>query len=533
MDSKKKEQEAAAAELEAYLNKTRPKNLAEGVTSGVENVIQGAVGVVGSVVLTPVVGLAAGYKQAGILGSAVGLVSGAVAGVVGGVASATGGVVKGAAQIIRGVASVPQSIIAPSHGKWWNDIDGKWVETNLKNEADIISKVPNDDSDILGEKSSETVDTKTEDFQDPKVKDPFYYEVLGVATDSDQAKIKRQYYLLARKCHPDKVGDDQKAVDKFQNISEAYQVLSDPELRSIYDRDGRDGLTADKTSAAQLQNQPDPAILFAFLFGSDQFSDYIGRLAAATSALIGGNISIKDARKLQVRRCTRLALKLVQRIESWVGENDTKSAETAWKVKAEELRKASFGHQLVYLLGQVYSLAATQFLGSFESGIGMPSISKWAKGESAKFQKNRAVGKAQVDTLNAALKATKLGKEAEAELARARTEAERNAIAQDLAKEQLSVVLQIMWTMTAVDVTSTLYEVCQMVFFDKAVSDKSILKQRAEAVQRLGKVFMACPAVEGKHDPTKVYAEAAFAAMLETVKRKEDASFKAGFRGFK
>ena len=90
---------------------------------------------------------------------------------------------------------------------------------------------------------------------------------------------------MARKYHPDKVAkDDKEAADKFKDIAEAYQVLSDPELRAKYNKEGKDGLSADRTDVADSPNQADPAILFAFLFCSDKFGDYVGRLAMATSA---------------------------------------------------------------------------------------------------------------------------------------------------------------------------------------------------------------------------------------------------------
>lgn len=533
-EAKKKDHEESAAELEAYLNKTRPRNLVEGVTAGVGNVLEGAIGGVGAIVLTPVVGMAGGYKSVGILGGIFGLVGGAVVGVVGGVAAAVVGALKGTSQIIRGLAAVPQSIIAPRQGKWWNDIDGKWTVTNLKTEAGAISRWPTDDSDILGDKASEKIDDITGEFQDATVKDTFYYEVLGVTTDADRSKIKRQYYLLAKKYHPDKVGEEEvKDVAKtFQDISEAYQVLSDCELRAIYDREGINGLTADKTSMARVDNQPDPTILFAFLFGSDKFGEYIGRLAAATSALVGDDISIQLARKLQVRRCTRIAVNLAKKMEPWANgeaENCTK----VWEKQAEELSKASFGYRLVVLIGEVYSLSATQFLGSLDSGIGMPSIAKWVKGKGAKCEKSYAVGKAQADALSAVINTAKVTQDAEAAISQARTEEEKNCIAEGLAKDQLSVMLQIMWTMTTVDITSTIHEACQMLFFDKAVEDKSVLKKRAKGVRKLGEIFMSTPAVDRNDDPTKIYEEAAFAAMVETIKRKEESNFRASFSSFK
>jgi hypothetical protein len=528
--AQRQEQDEAAAELEAYFNKTRPRNLAEGLTNGVGNVLSGAIGTVGSVVLMPVVGMAAGYEKGGVLGSAVGLVGGAVAGVVGGAMSAVGGILKGTSQIVRGVVSVPKSISGPMKGMWWNDIDGKWVETNLEKEAIALSIVPEDDNDILGDKASEKVDTTPHEFHDPHVKDPFYYDVLGVSSDANAAKIKRQYYLLARKYHPDKVGNDRDAAEMFKNISEAYQVLADPDLRAIYDREGLDGLTADKTSAAYVENQPDPTILFAFLFGSDKFYDYIGRLAVATSALIGTDIPIKDARKLQIRRCTRIAIKLAKKLDAWISPDyDNKYVMFQWKEEARALSEASYGHELVILIGNVYSLSATQFLGSLDSGIGMPSITKWVKAQSAKFRESQNGAKAQMTTLQATLSTMKKTKDAETAMSAAKTQAERNAIAEEMAKEHLAVMLQVMWTMTAVDITSTLHEAIQMVLFDRSI-DKAASKRRAKGIRKLGEIFMACPAVHGENDPAKLYEEAAFAAMIETVKRKEDSAFRASFK---
>lgn len=85
------EREKAQADLEQILNTSRPKNLQQGLQTGVGNILSGAVGAVGVAVLLPTVGMAMGGKKGGIVGASVGLVGGAVAGALGAAALAVGG----------------------------------------------------------------------------------------------------------------------------------------------------------------------------------------------------------------------------------------------------------------------------------------------------------------------------------------------------------------------------------------------------------------------------------------------------------
>jgi len=65
-----------------------------------------------------------------------------------------------------------------------------------------------------------------------------YYEVLGVNRNASDGEIKKSFRRLAKQYHPDANPDDPNSAEKFKGIGEAYQVLSDPEKRQLYDRYG-------------------------------------------------------------------------------------------------------------------------------------------------------------------------------------------------------------------------------------------------------------------------------------------------------
>jgi DnaJ-class molecular chaperone len=69
-----------------------------------------------------------------------------------------------------------------------------------------------------------------------------YYEVLGVQRGASDVELKRSFRKLARELHPDVNAHDPEAEEKFKAAAEAYEVLSDPEQRQVYDRFGHEGL---------------------------------------------------------------------------------------------------------------------------------------------------------------------------------------------------------------------------------------------------------------------------------------------------
>ena len=99
-----------------------------------------------------------------------------------------------------------------------------------------------------------------------------YYEVLGVAKTASADEIKKAFRQLAAKYHPDKNPEDQKAAEeKFKEVAEAYEALSDADKRKRYDQFGHDGLRGTTMHSYQGQSFEDVFSAFGDLFGGDLF----------------------------------------------------------------------------------------------------------------------------------------------------------------------------------------------------------------------------------------------------------------------
>ena len=83
-----------------------------------------------------------------------------------------------------------------------------------------------------------------------------YYETLGVSRNAEQDDIKRAYRKLARKYHPD-VNKDAGAEETFKEVSRAYEVLSEPEMRARYDRFGEAGVGGAAAAGSGFQDFQD------------------------------------------------------------------------------------------------------------------------------------------------------------------------------------------------------------------------------------------------------------------------------------
>lgn len=473
-----------------------------------------------------------------------------VLGVLGGVGMVVGGTVSGVYQIGRGLVNTPSSVANSAQGLYWDEEKRCWINYLLPDEAREILHVTDEEYTKLLEaawaaqlngESAPAVnleDVKVKEAK--KVADTTYYDLLGVSPSASSAEIKKAYYLKAREHHPDRLASillsvevgmdnnrlllirrpgDPEAHATFQKIGQAYQILSDENLRANYDSNGM--------GEVEKQVSLDSNTLYAMIFGSEKFEPLIGELQITSQFQLmqqqqqmqdesseGGEA--KDVTKAsyihqklsafkQKRRIVQCAVNLAEKLKPYVDSDGNKDYFIASLTdEIQELSSSAFGCTLLRTIGSAYVEHGNSELNTMSSLA--RQFNKTARGVSTGYTLAReglsaALTAGEVSKIQrkaaAAAGSTESGK-SDGDANRPSEQAEPNI---SLSPEDEALLMKkmeklsghmfaVIWYVTEMDIRSTLATVCKKVLLDQSVDGKTRML-RCKGLIVLGELFLA------------------------------------------
>jgi len=292
------------------------------------------------------------------------------------------------------------------------------------------------------------------------------YALLEVPKTATLQEITRAYYRLARDNHPDKNPNNPFAEEKFKQISEAYQILSDPEKRKTYDQYGMAGVGPENF---------DPKELFKMLFGGKKFDNIFGNLSFFDLDLSNPNGPDAAWERKQEENSRELVHQLLIKVEPFVQGMKSEFCKMV-EAEAKELVDVPGGQELLHLVGYVYVQEAKQHLDTF---LGIPAFF------SRVAEKGHMMGLA-IDTMKHVVKM----QAAQAKMERDQKMPEMDAQAQ--ISPEMAMLLQeglkAIWSIGKIEIDQILRRVCETTLQDTHVH-KTVRKARAKAMKMMGEIF--------------------------------------------
>ncbi|XP_051137547.1 chaperone protein dnaJ 10-like [Andrographis paniculata] len=313
--------------------------------------------------------------------------------------------------------------------------------------------------------------------------DKYYYEVLGVQEDASLPEIKKAYYLKAREMHPDKNhADPEAAARDFNEIGEAYQVLSDPQRRKAYDEYGKEDVPTDSIV--------DPTVLFGMVFVNEIFEDYVGQLSLLSSPPPEFDPTIppevqkpkleKILKALQEEREAKLMEIMKNRLAPYVDGQKDDFVEFA-QSEAERLSQVAFGKTLLQTIGNIYTRQAAKEIGKGKRYLMIPFLAEWLRDKTHTRNTKFSAARAAINYINLREEWRRSKEEED-------TDNNDNDNANKMDDDLKDAIFSSFWQMNVPDIESTVSRVCQVVLTDPSVS-KDVLRLRAHALKTLGTIF--------------------------------------------
>jgi len=365
-------------------------------------------------------------------------------------------------QIGRGIMNTPEALRAGNEQQVWDQERGLWVDIDL---AALEAELDAEGADSAAERPSPTEVTERD-----------YYELLQVEPNSTPAEIRKAYRRQALLCHPDKNPEDtEDAKVKFQKLTHAFQVLSDPDLRKMYDREGRDGVRR-----CYDEVNYDILVFFTSLFGSGKFEPWIGWLDLAQE-MANSSEQIMDS-ILQARRAreVRMACHLRDSLDRFVCGRDSAGFEEEMEAKASDLASGLLGPQLLIALGEMYQLRAAIYVA--DEIAGRFSLTK--RMASMRYSAHKWYHRFEV-VRNTAVAAKRASG---AVIDQAFSEQHESFKSKLMEREIPRLSFEAVWAFLVTNLDGTVREACRKLLKDKSVVWQ-IRVRRAQALQRLGQIF--------------------------------------------